>query len=72
MNIFNQEDIKRYKEYFDVPEVLENANKLFDIVKDGEEILNNNKLNENENEKMASLILACIKLQEYYNKGDRK
>lgn len=61
MELFTQNYIENYRTYFNSPNVIETADKIFDAIKNGNELLN-------DNEKIASIILAYIKLYEYYNK----
>jgi hypothetical protein len=61
MELFLKKDIKKYQGYFNNTKVIESAHKIFDAIKSGNEL-------SNDDEKMASVILACIKLNEYYNK----
>ncbi len=58
MELFTQNYIENYRTYFNSPNLTENADKIFDTIK---KLLN-------DNEKIASIILAYIKLDEYYNK----
>ena len=59
MYLFSQADIGKYEAYFNSPKVIETANNIFDAVKNRKELKSNN-------EKMASIILAYIKIKEYY------
>ena len=61
MELFTQNYIENYRIYFNSPNVVETADKIFEAIKNGNELLN-------DNEKIASIILAYIKLDEYYNK----
>lgn len=58
-NFFDRE---KYEKYFNLPHVIDIANKIFDITKDGNEMLN-------DDEKIASIILAYDKLKQYYEKN---
>lgn len=61
MELFTQNYIENYRTYFNSPNVIETADKIFDAIKNGNELLN-------DNEKIASIILTYIKLDEHYNK----
>jgi len=61
MEPFSNEYISKYGKYFNTPKVIDAANKLFDAIIVGEEL--------SDNEKQASLGLACIKLQEHYGRN---
>lgn len=59
MDLFSQADIDKYKAYFNSPKVIETADNIFDAIKNGNEL-------ESDNEKMASIVLAYIKIKNYY------
>ncbi len=61
MELFTQNYIENYRTYFNSPNVIETADKIFEAIKNGNELLN-------DNEKIASIILTYIKLDEHYNK----
>lgn len=61
MKPFSNEYISKHNEYFNTPKVIDTANKIYEIVVTGKEI--------NNDEKQASLGLACIKLQEHYRRN---
>jgi hypothetical protein len=61
MDLFFKENVEKYKSYFNNKNVIEAADKIYDLIKLGNEF-------NNDDEKMASVILACMKLNEYYNK----
>ncbi len=61
MELFTQNYIENYRIYFNSPNVVETADKIFEAIKNGNELLN-------DNEKIASIILTYIKLDEHYNK----
>ena len=54
--IFSQDNINKYKRYFNVPKVINEANKIVDAVKTTKEL--------SDEENMASIILAVIKLNQ--------
>ncbi len=58
MEQFSNEYISKY---FNTPKVIDAANKVFDAIMVGEEL--------SDDEKQASLSLACIKLQEHYRRN---
>lgn len=58
MDFFTTQQIEYYKKYFNLPEVVNGANKIVDAVKLSDELKGE--------EKMASIVLSYIKLQEYY------
>lgn len=53
--------IEPYKKYFELPQVTNVANKIFDAIKNGNEL-------QSDEERMASIALAWLKLNEYYNR----
>lgn len=59
MDLFSQADIDKYKAYFNSPKVIETADNIFDAIKKGNEL-------KSDNEKMASIVLAYIKIKNYY------
>lgn len=59
MDLFSQADIDKYKAYFNSPKVIKTADNIFDAIKNGNEL-------ESDNEKMASIVLAYIKIKNYY------
>jgi len=61
VELFTQNDIENYKVYFNNRKVLEAADKIFEAVKKENDL-------SNDNEKMASAVLAYMKLKEYYSK----
>jgi len=64
MEFFTKQQIEYYKKYFDLPKVVDEANKIVDAVKLSDEL--------KEEEKMASVILSYVKLQEYYKEKYNK
>lgn len=56
-----ENDVVQYEKYFDMPNVIKVADNIFEAVKNGNELLDND-------EKIASVILAYSKLCEYYSK----
>lgn len=64
MELFTDQQIEYYKKYFELPKVVDGANKIVDAVK-----LSNELKGE---EIMASVILSYIKLQEYYKEKNNK
>ena len=64
MHLFSQADIEKYKAYFNSPKVIESADNIFDAIKNGNEL-------ESDNEKMASIALAYIKIKNYYKRKGR-
>ena len=56
MNLFSNEDINRYSKYFDLPKVIDQANKIEEIVKNGKEM--------SFDESMASICLAFLKIKQ--------
>lgn len=62
MNIFSQANIDKYESNFNSPKVVETAEKIVDAIKKVNEL-------ENDNERMASLILTYIRLNEFYSGG---
>lgn len=61
MKLFSDEYVDSYKKYFDIPKVIDEANKISDAVKNADKL--------NNDEKMASIILSYLKLQEYYGRN---
>lgn len=59
MELFSQADLDKYKAYFNSPKVIETADNIFDAIKNGNEI-------KSDNEKISSIVLAYIKIKEYY------
>lgn len=58
MDFFTEQDIIYYKRYFSLPSVIDEANKIVDAIKSADKL--------NNEEKMASAVLAFLKLQEHY------
>lgn len=58
MDFFTTQQIEYYKKYFNLPKVVDGANKIVDAVKLSDELKGE--------EKMASIVLSYIKLQEHY------
>lgn len=54
--VFSQDNINKYKEYFNVPRVMKQANKIVDAVKTTKEL--------NYDENMASILLAITILNQ--------
>lgn len=54
--VFSQDNINKYKEYFNVPKVMKQANKIVDAVKTTKEL--------NYDENMASILLAITILNQ--------
>lgn len=55
-NLFSQENIERYRGYFNIPKVVEQANKIAEAVKKTKEL--------NQEENIASCLLAYIMLNQ--------
>lgn len=64
MEFFTDQQIEYYKKYFNLPKVVDGANKIVDAVKLSDELKGE--------EKRASVILSYIKLQEYYKEKNNK
>ena len=62
-NLFSQENINRYRNYYDLPSVIKQADKIVDAVS------NTRELTDDEN--MASILLAVLKLNQLYGKNSR-
>ncbi len=62
-NLFSQENINRYRNYYDLPSVIKQADKIVDAVS------NTRELTDDEN--MASILLAVLKLEQLYGKKSR-
>lgn len=58
INLFSEENIRRYSNYFNIPKVVEQANKIEEIIKNGKDM--------SKDEMMASACLAAIKLKNSY------
>ena len=54
--MFSQENVNKYRNYFDLPKVINQANKIIDAVSNTKELTND--------ENMASLILAVLRLNQ--------
>ena len=62
-NMFSQDNINRYRKYFDLPSVVKQSDKIVDAVS------NTRELTDDEN--MASILLAVLKLNQLYGKNSR-
>lgn len=62
MEFFTKRNIEEYQKLFKFTKVIDEANKIFDAVKLADELTE---------EKIASIILSYLKLQEYYEEKNR-
>ncbi len=59
MELFTEQQIEYYRQFFDLPDVVNTANKIEEVVKSVDKM--------NQTEAFASFALAYVRLSKYFN-----